>query len=534
MKKRLISLLLAALCCVTVLAGCGDSDKQQDSTVQQDGGNVAYATPDLGGTKLTLYMSNNSDFEPEGSYVDITVEKYLNMDLQYVEMTGFVAAMQKMIIQGNNPDLLWISSYNHKDWVDAVKDYEAYVNVLDCLEAMPNLKAYLEDPSNAAYLEKFTYSEGNMYAVPTPKTGSAAIYAYLYRKDIFEKHDLQWPTNQEEFVAVLRKLKELYPDSQPFAMRSMKKDIFAAQNYGHLWGASYRTPNSAGAAFTLDAEGNYYLAPVSNAYREMAQFWKELMDEGLMNKNSLAMDTDGWYSAFRENKSFITYDKVDRLPLMNENGQMGNAEFLAVAGAPFNMGSYAEKTDVVSTSFAEGITSSAFMIGYGENMGETIAYVDWLYSPEGRLVTNWGIEGESYEAAKDGTKSFKEDFLESVGGWAASGLASTGTCGISDFEAYKAACEPYLAQSISLAQQFVGKSPKQPILSFTEDEQLMYKTYASGMCNYVCGEWFKFVSGERDFAEWDQVLERAKKVYGYDILLKIHQDAYERLKQEEQ
>lgn len=524
MNKRIIALLLALVCCLTVLAGCGEQVGQVDT---------GYITPDLGGAQLKLYLSTNSDFELEGSYVDTTVEQYLNMDLTYVE-TNVSSTIQELLERGEYPDLIWTTGYTHKDLGVYGKEYDAFVNIYENLDTMPNVKAFLEAPENQELVKKYTYAEGEMYAVPTPKSGSAAIYAYLYRQDIFEKHNLTFPTNQEEFVAVLRKLKELYPESEPFVMRSMKKNIQAAQTYGHLWGASHVSQNSNGVAFTLDAEGNYYLAPVSEAYKEIALFWKELMDEGLMNKKSLKADTDGWYSAFRSNRSFITYDKVDRLPLMNENGQMDNPEFQVVAGAPFNMGAYAEKSEVVSTSFAEGITSCAFMVGYGENIGEALSYVDWLYSAEGQLMTNWGKKGESYEVAKDGTKFFKEGFIESHGGLAETGLTASGTYGIFDFEAYKAACEPYLAQSLTIAEQFVQKSPKQPLLPFTEDEQLMYKTYASGMYNYVCGEWYKFVSGQRDFSEWDQVLERAKKAYGYDILLKIHQDAYARLQEEEQ
>lgn len=531
MKKRIIALLLAMLCCVTLLAGCGEDGTQQDTAGKQDGSDVVYITPDLGGVKLNVYMGTDTDFDPEGSYVDTIVEEHLNMDLTYWE-TSAKEAIQAAVAQGTAPDMIRITGYTHESWGVYGAEDELFVNIMDCLGSMPNLKAYLEDPANAEVLEKFTYSDGEMYAVPVLNSGSAAIYAYLYRQDIFQKHNLTFPTNQEEFVEVLRKLKELYPESEPFAMRSMKKNIQAAQLYGHLWGASHIN-QSGGKMFTLDAEGNYYLGQTSQAYKEIAQFWKELMDEGLMNKNSLNMDTDGWYAAFRSGKSFITYDKVDRLTLMNQNGQTDDPEFQVVAGAPFNMGSYAETTDVVSTSFAEGITSRAIMIGNGENMGEALSYVDWLYSPEGRQMTSWGIEGESYQVAKDGTKTFKEGFVESQGGWLATGLCSVVTCGVTDFEAYKVACEPYLAEAITLAEQFAGRSPKQPLLSFTEDEELMYKTYASGLHNYVCGEWYKFVSGQRDFSEWDQVLERAKKVYGYDILLKIHQDAYARLQGEE-
>lgn len=525
MKSRMIALLLVLASCVSLLAGCGGE--------QVEAGKVTYITPDLDGKQLKLYLANNTTFDLEGSYVDTTIDQYLNMDLQYIETESLSTTVKELNKQQTNPDLIWVNGYNHKSWGIYGEKYGMFINILEILDEMPNLKAYLQDPANADLVRKFTYSDGVMYAVPTTKTGTAEIYAYLYRQDIFEKHGLTFPTNQEEFVAVLRKLKELYPDSQPFAMRSMKKNIQAAMNYGHLWGASHLSQASYGVAFTLDAQGNYYLAPVSRAYKEIAQFWKGLMDEGLMNKSSLNMDTDGWYSAFRANRSFITYDKVDRLPLMNENGQMDNPDFQVVAGAPFNMGTYAETTDVVSTSFADALTSTAFMIGYGENVGEAITYIDWLYSPEGQKMTNWGIEGESYEVGKDGKKYFKEGFLESKGGWAATGLGASAMYGIMDFEAYKAACEPYVADAITLAEQFAERSPKQPVLTFTEEEDLIYITYAPGMYNYVCAEWYKFVSGQRDLAEWDQVLEQAKKHYAYDTLLKIHQDAYQRLQQGE-
>ncbi len=522
--KRLISLLLVLVCSITLLAGCGDSG-------EENAGVDGYITPDLDGTQLKLYMAMNSSIDPENTYVDTIVEQHLNMDLQYIEADGLAATIKALDAQQEVPDLIWVSGYSHKGWGVFGDKYELCINIYDVLEDMPNLKAFLEDPANEELVRKYTYKEGVMYAVPTVKTGSAEIYAYLYRQDVFQKHGLSFPTNQEEFVAVLRKLKELYPDSEPFVMRSMKKNIQAAQNYGHLWGASHLSQSSSGVAFTLDANGNYYLAPVSPAYKELAQFWKELMDEGLMSKMSMTLDTDGWYTMFREDRAFITYDKIDRLPLMNAYGQTDDPEFQAVAGAPFNMGSYAETTDVVSTSFAQSVSTTAFMIGYGENAGKAIAYIDWLYSPEGQEMTSWGKEGESYEVAEDGTKSFKEGFLDSAGGWSETGFGVSAFYGIFDFEAYKAACEPYMLEALSVAEPFVGKSPHQPVLTFTEEEDLMYITYAAGMYNYACAEWYKFVGGERDFDQWDQVLERLKKHYGYDILLEIHQDAYERIKE---
>ena len=527
MKKRLISLLLAAVCLITLLAGCGGEGEETKPAQTQTV--VGYVAPDLSGTKITQYMPTNSDFDPEKTWLNTAVEAYLGVDLEIVEADKLSTLLRDMVEQWNLPDLIWTNGYTHSS-LGAYGEQGAFINILKYLDAMPNVKAYLEDPDNAKTVEAYTYKEGEMYAIPVKQTGSAAVYTFLYRKDIFDKHNLQWPANQEEFVAVLRKLKELYPNSQPFVLRNMQKNIQAAQVMGHLWGASHVIPGNQ--VFTLGEDGQYYLAPISNAYREMAQFFYDLIGEGLMNKNSLSVDTNGWQKSFYTNESFITYDKVDRLPVLNAAGRETDPEFLMTGGEPFNMGSYAKETDEVVTSFAGGVSSYAYMIGDNANLDNVLQYVDWLYSDEGRVMTNWGVEDESYIYDAQGNRMFAEGFVESVGGWENTGLCKTAISGIVDFDAYTASCEPYMQDSLAIAQKYAGKAPEQVALPFNEDEQLLMKTYASGLYQRICGEWLRFVQGQNDFAQWDEVFRDVKEIYMHDALQKAHQDAYERLKQE--
>ena len=359
-------------------------------------------------------------------------------------------------------------------------------------------------------------------------SGSAAIYTYLYRQDIFEQNNLTWPTNQEEFVATLRKLKELYPESQPFVMRNMIKNIAAAQIYGHLWGAAH-VYVSGDRLFTLGSDGKYYLGQVSPAYKEMLLFMQELMAEGLMHADSPKIDTNGWIKSFATDKSFITYDKVDRLPVINEAGQAVTENFMMVAGEPFNMGSYAKETDVVTTSFYGGLSSYAYMIGDVENLGQVLDYVDWLYSEEGHIMTNWGVEGETYVVNEDGTKSFVPEFVESQPTLAQSGLTVSCMGGYSDFEAYKAFCEPYLAEAITIAEQYAGKGPQQYVLPYTDQELAVFSTYANGLYTKLCDLWYSTLTGKTTIEEWETESARLCEIYRYDTLLKIHEDALARL-----
>lgn len=524
MKKRVISLLLAILCCVTVFAGCG-SDTEETKPVQQQTV-VGYVAPDLSGTKITQYMPTNTDVDPEKSWLNTAVEDYLGVDLEIVEADGMTALLREMVAQWNVPDLVWSNGYSHGS-LGVYGEQGAFINVLKYLEAMPNVKAYLEDPANEKVVKAYTYKEGEMYAIPVYQSGSAAIYTFLYRKDVFEKHDLQWPTNQEEFVAVLRKLKELYPNSQPFVLRNMQKNIQAAQVMGHLWGVSHVIPGNN--LFTLGNDGTYVLAPISNAYKEMAEFFYDLIGEGLMNKNSLGIDTNGWQKAFYTDESFITYDKVDRLPILNATGQEKNPDFLMTGGAPFNMGSYAKETDQVVTSFSGGVSGYAYLIGDNANLDNVLQYVDWLYSQEGQLMTSWGVEDESYIIDAQGNKVFAEGFIASVGGWEHTGLCVAACSGKLDFDAYLAGSGSYMREAYENAKQYAGKGVEQVALPFNEEEQLLMKTYASGLYKRVCAEWLKFVQGQQDFDQWDAVFRDIKEIYMHDALQKAHQDAYERI-----
>lgn len=523
--RKIVSLLLVIACLATLLAGCGKESNTPTTAMNQQTV-IDYIPPDLSGVKITQYMPTNSDTDPEKTWLNATVENYLGLDLEIVEADGLGSLVRDMVAQWNLPDLIWCNGYSHAGW-GAYGEQGAFINIMKYLEAMPHVKAYLEDPDNAATVAAYTYKKGEMYAIPVKQTGSAAVYTFLYRKDIFDKHGLQWPTNQEEFVEVLRELKRLYPESSPFILRNMQKNIQAAQVFGHLWGASHVIPGTT--LFTLGEDGQYYLPQISPAYKEMAQFFYDMIGEGLMNKSSMGIDTNGWYKTFSTNESFITYDKVDRLLLINEGGQAVNPEFLMTAGVPFNMGTYATQTDVVSTSFGGGVSGYSYLIGDNANLDNTLQYVDWLFSPDGQNMTNWGVENESYVVDVKGNKVFAEGFIETQGGWIKTGLCQAMMSGVVDFEAYKASCDPDMARSLEIGQQYAGGKVKQPALTFNEDEQLLFNTYASGLYKMVCSQWLKFVEGQRDFSEWDQVAQDAQAIYMVKELQQAHQDAYERL-----
>lgn len=540
MLKKALALIMALVCCFALLAGCGgDSDDSGDETKSASKKNTTlenYEAPDLTGVTITEYMPQNTDNEPNNSYAHGLIEEALGVDLNIIELDSFGSQYLTMMAEGDVPDLTWMNSY-----MSAYRQLGidgAYINIYDYLDMMPNVEAYMNDPESAKDISRYLIEEGVLYALPLRLEGDVAPYAFLYRKDIFEEHGLSFPTNQEEFVATLRKLKELYPDSQPFIMRQMTTpNIAGAQAFGYLWGASHVNQGAFSTIFTLDENGNYFMAQQSLAYKEMAQFFNELTAEGLMHRTSMTVDTAGWMEAFASDTSFITYDKTDRINMINRTGQSLKDYFLVSAADPFNFGTYAETAEVVTTSRTSGVGSGSgyfYCIGDNANLENTLKYVDWLFSEQGRVLTNWGIEGVSWEWVDEeaGTRQYIDGFLDSVGGRTKSCLGAAALIGYRDYEAYVAALDENEREALNMAQQYRGKAPANHLLHFNDDEQFLYDTYGTACYNYAMAEWSKFVLGQRDFSEWDQVVEELKAKYMYDELMQIHVDCLARTLEE--
>ena len=514
MTKRLIALLLALVMCCGVFAGCNDK-----------GGVIK--PPKLDGATIQIVVVPIDGLDHQTCYLTQVVQEKLNCKLDYLMLDDFgtvYAATQ--LSDGEAPDITYFSGYSAQ--------YEqygmdgAYINILDYLDQMPNVKAHLE--ANPTLLEAYTAEDGCLYTIPQKNIGGTAErVAYLYREDIFQKHNLTWPKNQTEFEATLRKLKELYPDSYPFTMRNMNNNVQGAQSWGYLWGASHTSSGTHNTIFTLDENGEYFNGMVSDAYKEMGQYLQWLKGEGLLDPSTYTHTSETWYTALSSNRAFITYDKVDRLPYINMMGKDAQGEsFQMIAGAAFNMGSHAAKTSEVITAY-EGSGSTGFLyLGNNDNKTATMKYVDWLFSDDGFVTCNWGIEGESYEVDENGKKYFKESFLNEHGTLLPTGLNVNTTGGNWDMEAFYGICDEKLIQSLEVSQS-MGVGQRQYNLKYNRAERRIWDKHYKACNEYARAEWMKMVMGQRSWDTWDDLKNTLKTTYHEDDLKTIAYSALNRI-----
>jgi len=524
MTKKLIALFLALVTCFSVLAGC--TTPPPTGT----GGGDDDDHSGLNGKTIQICLTPIDGLSHNDCYLTGAVEEKLGCNLDYNELDDFgtvYAASQ--LSDGSAPDITFFSGYNATYEQYGID--EAYINIYDHLDKMPNVKAYLE--ANPKLVQMYETEDGCLYVIPkTNVGGSATRNAYLYREDIFAELGLTWPTNQEQFEDVLYKLKKAYPQSFPFIMRNMTGNAQGVQAWSYLWGSTHTLSGAYNTIFTLDENGNYYNGMVSDAYKEMGQYLQWLKAEKLLDPSSYTLTTQTWYEAMASNRAFITYDKVDRLPYINMMGQTTQGEsFKMVAGKPFNMGSHASKTsEVVTASGSGGAGGGAgyLYLGDNDNLDVTCKYVDWLFSDDGFVTTNWGIQGESYEVDENGKKYFLESFLDKYGTLLPTGLNTNTTGGNWDMEAFKGICDEDLIEALELSES-MGVGPRQYNLKYNRAERHIWDTYYKACNEYARSEWMNMVMGYRAWDEWDDLKAKLKERYHEDELLAIAKSALERI-----
>lgn len=532
MAKKLISLLLVLVLCVGVLAACGPKDQgsQLETVPNVDPNTGEYVTPNLNGAKVKVYLATILTHDINEAYAKGVVEKALNMDLEYVQLDAYGEAFPAMLADGEIADITYQGSTWSTTW-DIYGEQGAFINVLDYLDYMPNFKKFVEEHWNDGLLDKYLSDDGTvMYAIPIASNAATDAWTYLYREDVFAANNLTWPKDQAAFEATLRKLKELYPNSYPFAMTNLTGQLQGLQYWGQQWGGTAYGYSSYNSFFTVDAEGNNYYGLSCDAYKEMAEFMLRMTNEGLMHPSSFTMTRAQWKEAFTNNDCFVTFDKISQISGLEKDAQTLNPDFSIAVGAPFNLGTYATVTDVAYVTTANTGASGAFTIGNGDNIANSIAYIDWLYSEEGIIATSWGVKGESYEEDADGNKKYIDSFLANYPTSVKnSGLGNTYNCGSIDGTAYLSTIDENVQEGMAVIEPYRGKGPRQYMLKFTEAEKFIWDTYGKNMTNFARSELAKFCLGQRDISEWEAYKEELKG-YGYDILLSIHNTALERAK----
>lgn len=395
------------------------------------------------------------------------------------------------------------------------------VNLMEKKDIMPNFFKAFYAEGNENFVEKFQYSDTELYAAPIFQNGDHQMYGWIYRSDIMEELKLEVPTDWDSFVAVLKAMKTAYPSSYPFVLRQLTGTMASlvpfCQQFGFMW---HKTQP------TIDPATDTFRDPyITDAARDFLKKMNFLIDEGLMDKACLTYSTAEWTAAFTTGASFITHDKAFQLESLLGPGQAANPKFDLAWFNNIPMSDSDHPYSIVNkdaSAYCYVITTKC------PDIDLACRYIDWLYSEEGAQVTCWGVEGESYTVDADGNKHYIETADISM-------LSKYQLSGNMDFTATLSAYSEKTQNMIldTMAASAASTLKGNPTLDWNDDEKLVIDTYQASW--YGCrGEHFqKFILGTLDIeddAAWAAYVSKMKDGYHSDEIVAAYNAAYTRYK----
>ena len=388
----------------------------------------------------------------------------------------------------------------------------AVLPMSDYVDLMPNFQKYVEEWDLGDMIDNLRQDDGKYYMVPGLQEVSVPVFSMIIRKDVFDEAGAEVPETWDELRVALEKIKAKHPDSKPLAdgFEGQSMLNYAAHAFGTVAGWGF-----GNGTFWDEGSGEFTYAATSDGYKEMVEYFHGLVEDGLLDPETLTTTSDGSVNELSE--------KVANSAVFAASGASGtvaefqlalqeadpDAEFELVQIAP--PGGPAGEV-VEPRNFWHGFMISAEAKD-DPHFVALIQFLDWLYySPDAREMLRWGVEGETYTKDADGTITIDPDY--SLDAYNINPDAKTDLAKDLGFSTFLAESTESRALKESYnSDQFVeymdrvleSRTPRDPFPPAPLDDAELEQAslLATPLKDTVDTNTLKFILGDRPLAEWD-------------------------------
>jgi putative aldouronate transport system substrate-binding protein len=541
MKKKNLMVLTSLALTASLFAGCsqdnnGGNTTPTASTKPQE--SAASETPKgYNGvdnlkisetpTKVTLFYPFTANGAPKG---DMPVWKkaaeITNVSMENVaseSITEEAQSFNAMLASGKLPDII----QGQRTTLDPIVNDGAFIALDELIEQhAPNIKKFLEDFPEAR--RAGTGSDGKLYTLTGTLGGEPGkalpSMGYFVRQDWLDKLSLPVPTTFEQLEQTLYAFREGDPNGN-----SKKDEIPLFSRNAGLWSLLE----------IWNATNSWYIGPDDKVYhgKTSEQFKTALTDlakwykDGIIDPEIYTRGGQARQFMLGNNLGGATIDWFASTAAVNDavKEQVPDINFVAIAPPANKEGDVKMKAgrDPIHT-FAWGISRDA------ADPELAIKYMDFFFTKEGEILTNFGIEGEHYDLV-NGEPVLRDialkhetglpNFLRSIGGGYEIGrrgslvgeLSSMNEIGKAGFNLY--------AESNWIEKPF-------PVLTFTAEERKAIDDAMVNLNPYMDEYEQKVFMGAQDVnATWDAYLAELDKLK-LQSAVDAYNSAYERYKSE--
>jgi len=519
-SRRLFAAVATVAAGALALTACGPGDSQQTDGDFDFSGKEVGAMSDYGldttfvatePVEFSLFYRDHPNYPIEDDWRILTaLDEFQNVSFDIVSAPLSDWDQRKATVIGAGTDVPQIISVTYPGQEVQFVAGGAILAVSDFIDYLPNFSDKVERWGLEDEIDQLRQEDGKFYLLPGLREQLRPQYTYAVRTDIWEELGLSLePATFDEFADQLRTVHEAYPDAWPLSDRwSANGPIeatvnFAAPNFGTSAGWGY------GEGLWWDG-GEYVYTGATDEYRDLVEYYAGLVADGLMDPESLTQDDDQAIAKFGSGQSLAigTNDQeILRLrSTFEELGTDAEVSMIVVPAGPAGDKLPAGQRLVNGFMLASHVAES-------ENFLALLQFVDWLYySDEGLEFAKWGIEGETFTRAADGTRvlnpnidinglnpgapeALNVDYGFHNGVW----MLEHGSTVDLDLSMLRPEVQEFVTATVDKKEQH----PLPPPRPLTELEREQVSLWQTALRDHVWQNTSRFIVGQRPLTEWD-------------------------------
>jgi putative aldouronate transport system substrate-binding protein len=545
MKKNYSKIILLLLCFVyaaTTFAGCitnvpAPSSQKSESAASSDDKTPASAEPTAPAKisdkeRVLKVVFGEHPNQPVKNFAPAQQEIFrktnIKLEFEVVPSSNYNDKKKILLATNTLPDVIAIGKQDINDFASTgiflpLMNYvnNSMPNFKEKWEAIPDLKSQLFD--------------GEMYGFPVISRNEAKNgFGPVIREDLLKKHNIAAPKTFDELLTVLEKLKELYPDSVPWSMRS--GTIKNLPKVAYFLGSGYDI------YYDKDVDGGRFVfGPATQEFKEVLAYLNRAYKMEVLDPDYAVCTSQQWTEKLSSGKSFFFLDNsgfsLNYTNNLKQTEPDGKFQVLPIMENKYGQ----RRAFYYETRFTDTIFALSAKI---KDPDVVIKFFDWLYTEEGSNITNFGIEGETFELDSSGQPQFKKEYAEKFkDAQPAPYYAIYSDLGITKLNFSLWACNTMTQFQI---EKLTGTWNEQydeywgiieaddayvdPVVNppLTPEEASSYKDIMASLNTMLEQEYDKFIMGTKDISEYDAVIEKAIEMGALEIE-KIYNNARARM-----
>lgn len=395
--KKIIALCLALTLCLSAFAGCsgggasssggsssGEGATSESSASQAETGSTNEAPYEVNFVYVVASAGSNMDKVREA--VNELALKEINMKVNLIPLTfsEFTTQLPMMLAANEPMDLMPLPAGQASTFITS----QYIVDLTPYLDQIPNIEDAVGDLIDAGYVGDF------LTGLPMVKE-AAYPCALITRKDIMDElgyteEDFSVSTDDmssfDQITQLFAAVKEAHPEMTVFDGTGIMGTMIG-QSYVDTLGDGFGVLANYGQETTVT---NMY---ESDLFRQFCEIGKSWYDAGYSSQD-IAVNTDASEVKMKAGNTFSTIMAHKPNTKQEKLSQTGYEWYVIPLGEAVTTNSVATLYSVANAS---------------KDPAKAVEFLNWVYgSGEFADLINWGIEGEDWVEAEDGTATYPE------------------------------------------------------------------------------------------------------------------------------